>query len=137
LPTRVAQGWALLGSKAPGYELTHPSFARFPFLCQRFYLIGSTATDDHYRVLKIDRTEANWDLAITEDDFVYTKAEIVDLLKTLESVNKSTGGLKKVVPACGVIGTETLGLLARGVFSHRPPCYRPTEPHTSFLYNTK
>ncbi|KAK9481355.1 SacI homology domain-containing protein [Lipomyces japonicus] len=69
----------------------------------RFYLIGSNMNDTRFRVLKIDLTAENGDLVLTQDDTVYTHAEIIQLLEAIQDGNPA-GGLVKRLTSWGVIG---------------------------------
>lgn len=70
----------------------------------RYYLIGGDITDSRFRVLKIDRTMEESVLSIAEDEMVYTKAEMNQLLNTVDDGNKSTGGLKLKCSPWGLLG---------------------------------
>jgi len=70
----------------------------------RFYLIGGDITDSRFKVLKIDRTVEESVLSIAEDEMVYTKTEMNQLLNTVDDGNKSTGGLKLKCSPWGLLG---------------------------------
>ncbi|KAF1942984.1 polyphosphoinositide phosphatase [Clathrospora elynae] len=70
----------------------------------RFYLVGADITDRQYRVLKIDRTAAPGHLSIFEDDIVYNRRELRQLLDTITDGNKATGGLKLKCSTWGLLG---------------------------------
>lgn len=70
----------------------------------RFYLVGGNTLDRKFRILKIDRTADLGDLSIMEDDIVYTKKEMDQLLNTIDDGNKSSGGLKLRCSAWGLLG---------------------------------
>lgn len=70
---------------------------------QRYYLVGRDKSKQHWRVLKIDRSEPR-ELYLCEDPVVYTKREHLELLKTIDEGNKATGGLTLVTKAYGVVG---------------------------------
>lgn len=70
----------------------------------RFYIVGSDLLDNQFRILKIDRTAEEGDLSITEDEFVYTRPEMMRLLATIEDGNIATGGLKQKCPFWGLLG---------------------------------
>ena len=77
----------------------------------RYYLIGGDMLDQTFRVLKIDRTSPPGSLNIYEDDTVYSKATMNELLRTINEGNKATGGMKFKYSAWGLMGfikfTET------------------------------
>ncbi|KAF2121440.1 SacI homology domain-containing protein [Lophiotrema nucula] len=70
----------------------------------RFYLIGTDVMDRHYRLLKIDRTAPPGHLNIFEDDIVYDKREMDQLLNAIDDGNKATGGIKLKVTSWGLLG---------------------------------
>lgn len=70
----------------------------------RYYLIGGDITDSRFKVLKIDRTVEESVLSIAEDDMVYTKTEMNQLLNTVDDGNRSTGGLKLKCSPWGLLG---------------------------------
>lgn len=70
----------------------------------RFYLVGADIMDMHYRVLKIDRTSPPGHLSVFEDDIVYSKREMNQLLNAIDDGNKGTGGMKLKCSAWGLLG---------------------------------
>lgn len=70
----------------------------------RYYLIGGDITDSWFKVLKIDRTVEESVLSIAEDEMIYTKTEMNQLLNTVDDGNKSTGGLKLKCSPWGLLG---------------------------------
>ena len=70
----------------------------------RFYLVGADVGERRFRVLKIDRTAMSGDLNVAEDDIVYTKTEIMELLETVGDGNKSSGGMKLRCTIWGLLG---------------------------------
>jgi hypothetical protein len=70
----------------------------------RFYMVGINLSETHFRILKIDRTSESGELSITEDDMVYTKREMVQLLDAIDDGNKSSGGLKQRCSAWALLG---------------------------------
>lgn len=70
----------------------------------RYYLVGGDVSERKFRVLKIDRTVDSGELSIAEDDIVYTKKELVQLLETVKDGNKSTGGMKLKCTMWGLLG---------------------------------
>jgi hypothetical protein len=70
----------------------------------RFYLVGADIMDKHYRVLKIDRTSPPGHLNIFEDDIVYSKREMNQLLNAIDDGNKGSGGMKLKCSAWGLLG---------------------------------
>ncbi|KAK6544564.1 phosphatidylinositol-3,5-bisphosphate 5-phosphatase [Orbilia ellipsospora] len=70
----------------------------------RYYIVGADLMDEQYRVLKIDRTVDPGELSITEDDVVYTKEELSQLLDAIEDGNLTHGGLKMRCAMWGILG---------------------------------
>ena len=70
----------------------------------KFYLVGMDLLDRRFRILKIDRTSDTDDLSISEDDTVYTKKEMNQLLDAVDDGNKSLGGLKLRCSTWGLLG---------------------------------
>lgn len=70
----------------------------------RFYLVGADVLDMHFRILKIDRTAPPGHLNIFEDDNVYDRKDMNQLLNTIDEGNKGSGGLKLKCVAWGLLG---------------------------------
>ncbi|KAJ6148350.1 hypothetical protein N7497_010332 [Penicillium chrysogenum] len=70
----------------------------------RFYMVGINLAETRFRILKIDRTSDSGELNITEDDMVYNKREMVQLLDAIDDGNKSSGGLKQKCSAWALLG---------------------------------
>ncbi|KAL9039408.1 MAG: hypothetical protein Q9214_004890, partial [Letrouitia sp. 1 TL-2023] len=70
----------------------------------RFYLVGGDVTDRKFRILKIDRTSDQGELNIAEDEIVYTRKEMNQLLNAVDDGNKASGGLKLRCSAWGMLG---------------------------------
>jgi len=70
----------------------------------RYYVVGADIGERKFRILKIDRTADSRDLSIAEDDIVYTKKELFQLLETVKDGNKSTGGMKLKCIMWGLLG---------------------------------
>ncbi|KAF9935638.1 phosphatidylinositol-3,5-bisphosphate 5-phosphatase [Mortierella alpina] len=71
----------------------------------RFYIVGTNApAGTRFRVLKIDRTSAPDELSITEDETVYSKAQVDDLLGMIVNGNKATGGMREITKFYGIVG---------------------------------
>ncbi|MCJ1385355.1 phosphatidylinositol-3,5-bisphosphate 5-phosphatase [Xylographa soralifera] len=70
----------------------------------RFFLVGADVLDRKFRILKIDRTADSEDLNLAEDDNVYTKKEMNQLLNAVDEGNKSSGGLKLRSTTWGLLG---------------------------------
>lgn len=70
----------------------------------RYYVVGADILDSRFRILKIDRTAEIGTLSITEDEIVYTKKEMTQLLNAIDDGNKSSGGMKLKSAVWGILG---------------------------------
>ena len=70
----------------------------------RLYLVGGDILERRYRILKIDRTADIGRLSIVEDEIVYTKKEMQQLLNAVDDGNKASGGLKLKCSTWGLLG---------------------------------
>ncbi|PGH02451.1 mannosyl-oligosaccharide alpha-1,2-mannosidase [Blastomyces parvus] len=70
----------------------------------RYYMVGMDLLEQRFRILKIERTAELDDLNISEDDTVYTKSEMNQLLDAVDDGNKSSGGLKLRCSSWGLLG---------------------------------
>ena len=70
----------------------------------RYYLVGQDVMDTYYRVLQIDRTAPPGHLSVFEDETIYDRLEMSQLLNTVEEGNKSSGGMKLKCTTWGLIG---------------------------------
>lgn len=71
---------------------------------QRYYLVGGDSQDQQFQMLNIDRTCAPGQINIVEDEIVYTKREMNDLLKVIDHGNRAAGGMKLKGNTWGVLG---------------------------------
>ncbi|OAX85161.1 hypothetical protein ACJ72_00463 [Emergomyces africanus] len=70
----------------------------------RYYMVGMDLLEQRFRILKIERTSELDYLNISEDDTVYTKSEMNQLLDAVDDGNKSSGGLKLRCSSWGILG---------------------------------
>lgn len=70
----------------------------------RYYIVGATQDEQRYAVLKVDRTVHEAQFAIEEDETLYTKKQINELLAAIDDGNRACGGLRRLASACGIIG---------------------------------
>ncbi|OBT59198.1 hypothetical protein VE04_00322 [Pseudogymnoascus sp. 24MN13] len=70
----------------------------------RYYIVGADIMDQRFRILKIDRNSDVGNLSVAEDDMVYTKKEMSELLSAVGDGNKSTGGMKLKCSTWGLLG---------------------------------
>ena len=69
-----------------------------------YYLVGGDIVDQKFRILKIDRTAESGDLSVAEDDIIYTKKGMNQLLNAIDEGNKISGGLKLRCSTWGLLG---------------------------------
>jgi len=70
----------------------------------RYYLVGGDSRDQQFRMLKIDRTCGPGHMNIVEDEIVYTKREMNELLTAIDHGNRAAGGMKLRGNTWGVLG---------------------------------
>jgi len=70
----------------------------------RYFITGADITDNHFKVLKVDRTSPPGQLNIFEDDIVHSKQEVTQLLTAIDDGNKATGGLRLKLSFWGLLG---------------------------------
>ncbi|KAL2885686.1 Polyphosphoinositide phosphatase [Ceratocystis lukuohia] len=70
----------------------------------RFYVVGSDVTENHHRILKIERTSEDSELSIADDKTVYTRNGMNELLEAIEDGNRATGGIKLRSTIWGLLG---------------------------------
>ncbi|KAL8974521.1 MAG: hypothetical protein Q9197_001229 [Variospora fuerteventurae] len=70
----------------------------------KFYLVGADVLDRKFRILKVDRTADSKDLSVAEDEIVYTRKEMNQLLNAVDDGNKASGGLTLRCSVWGLLG---------------------------------
>ena len=70
----------------------------------RYYLVGGDSRDQQFRMLKIDRQCGPGHINIVEDEIVYTKREMNELLTAIDHGNRAAGGMKLRGNTWGVLG---------------------------------
>ena len=70
----------------------------------RYYLVGADVTDQAFRILKIDRTADSGELSLADDDTIYSKSELHELLNAIDDGNRASGGLKLRMSTWGLLG---------------------------------
>jgi phosphatidylinositol 3,5-bisphosphate 5-phosphatase len=76
-------------------------------LCEtatKYYIVGADLLDKHFRILQIDRTSEPGQLEVTEDDIVYSKKEMDQILNAVDEAHKGSGGLKLKCSTWGLLG---------------------------------
>lgn len=70
----------------------------------RYHVVGGDVMERKFRILKINRRTDNRRLSISEDDIVYGKKEMNQLLNTMDDGNKTSGGMKLKYSFWGLLG---------------------------------
>ncbi|KAI0759129.1 SacI homology domain-containing protein [Fomes fomentarius] len=70
---------------------------------QRFFIVASNTSDSRHRIIKIDRSSHD-ELAVVEDETIYSGKQMTGVLKMLEDGNKHCGGLGKARVFFGLAG---------------------------------
>ncbi len=81
---------------------------------QRFFIVASNTSDSRHRIIKIDRSSHD-ELAVVEDETVYSGKQMTGVLKMLEDGNKHCGGLGKARVFFGLAGTSPSTSFAVGM----------------------
>lgn len=70
----------------------------------RYFMVGQDMMEKHFRIMTIDRTAGPNHLNIREDDIVYDRREMNQLINTIEEGNKNVGGMKLKCSSWGLLG---------------------------------
>lgn len=70
----------------------------------RYWITGADITDKYFRLLRIDRTSPPGQIALFEDDTVYDREQMNDVLTAIDQGNKATNGLRKKYSFWGMLG---------------------------------
>jgi hypothetical protein len=70
----------------------------------RYYLVGQDTMEKHFRIMTIDRTAPPGHLNVREDDIVYDKREMNQLINAIEEGNRNAGGMKLKCSSWGLLG---------------------------------
>ncbi|KAJ8606697.1 hypothetical protein MRB53_040779 [Persea americana] len=70
----------------------------------RYWITGADITNQYFRLLRIDRTSAPGQISLFEDETVYDRAQIEDVLATIDQGNKATNGLRMKFSFWGLLG---------------------------------
>lgn len=96
------------GQKQEGGESKVRPFLMMKFTLyetkSRIYIVGSNARESRFRMLEIDITVPKDKLVITETRKPCSRSEIMEVLASLESESKNSGGLTKRLTAHGILG---------------------------------
>ena len=102
--TTVAESKLVPGSRTGKQTICKMHRFRLYETTSRFFLVGADVMDRSFRILKIDRTTYQGDLNIVEDDIIYTKKEIDQVLSSVDHGNKASGGLALKISLWGLLG---------------------------------
>ncbi|GAB7362701.1 hypothetical protein MBLNU230_g3008t1 [Neophaeotheca triangularis] len=70
----------------------------------RYWITGGDVGDQRFKLLRIDRTSAPGQISLFEDDTVYDRRQINDVLASIDEGNRATGGLRVKCSFWGVLG---------------------------------
>jgi hypothetical protein len=70
----------------------------------RYWITGADVTDKSFRMLRIDRTSAPGQIALFEDETVYDRDQLNDVLTAIDQGNKATNGLRRKYSFWGILG---------------------------------
>ena len=70
----------------------------------RYWITGSDVTDKYFRLLRIDRTSPPGQITAFEDETVYDRNQMNDVLTAIDQGNKATNGLRKKYSFWGLVG---------------------------------
>jgi hypothetical protein len=71
------------------------------------YIVGCDKRQTEYRVIKLDRQvekPSRLDTILFEDDCVYTRTELKEMLEMIHEGNKTQGGLQRINTGFGILG---------------------------------
>ncbi|KAI5283768.1 phosphatidylinositol-3,5-bisphosphate 5-phosphatase, partial [Ascosphaera aggregata] len=91
-------------SQIPWYGISRMQKFSLYETATRFYLVGMDLKERRFRILKIERTTESEELRISDDDMLYSKKEINQLLDAVDDGNKISGGLKLRCCTWGLLG---------------------------------
>ncbi|TQS38179.1 hypothetical protein Golomagni_01322 [Golovinomyces magnicellulatus] len=70
-----------------------------------FYcVVGADVMDKKFKILKISRVADEGELAISEDETIYSKSEMTQMLNAIDNGNKNSGGMKLRCCIWGLLG---------------------------------
>ena len=70
----------------------------------RYWITGSDIAERQYRLLRMDRTSAPGQIALSEDETTYDRRQMNDILSTIDDGNRATGGLRMKCQFWGLLG---------------------------------
>ena len=70
----------------------------------RYWITGADITDKNFRLLRIDRTSPPGQVVLFEDETVYDRQQMNEVLTSIDEGNKPTGGLRLKYNFWGLLG---------------------------------
>nr|POE46761.1 polyphosphoinositide phosphatase [Quercus suber] len=70
----------------------------------RYWVTGADISEKSYRMLRIERTSAPESIAVFEDETLYDRKQMKDVLAMIDQGNKATGGLRMKYVFWGLLG---------------------------------
>jgi hypothetical protein len=70
----------------------------------RYWIAGADITDNLFKLLRVDRTSAPGQISIFEDNTIYERQQLNEVLTSIDVGNKATGGLRLKCVFWGLLG---------------------------------
>jgi hypothetical protein len=70
----------------------------------RYWIAGADITDSLFKLLRVDRTSAPGQISIFEDNTIYERQQLNEVLTSIDVGNKATGGLRLKCVFWGLLG---------------------------------
>ncbi|KAK1065006.1 phosphatidylinositol-3,5-bisphosphate 5-phosphatase [Friedmanniomyces endolithicus] len=70
----------------------------------RYWITGADITDKFFRLLRIDRTSRPGQIALFEDETIYDRRQMNEVLASIDEGNLATGGLRLTYTFWGLLG---------------------------------
>lgn len=70
----------------------------------RYWIAGADITDSSFKLLRVDRTSGPGQISIFEDETIYERKQLNEVLTSIDVGNKATGGLKLKCVFWGLLG---------------------------------
>ena len=70
----------------------------------RYWITGADITDKSFRLLRIDRTSPPGQIVLFEDETIYTRKQMSEVLTSIDEGNRATGGLRLRYSFWGLLG---------------------------------
>ncbi|RKF82296.1 Polyphosphoinositide phosphatase [Golovinomyces cichoracearum] len=69
-----------------------------------YYVVGADVMDKKFKILKISRVADEAELVVSEDETIYSKSEMTQMLNAIDNGNKNSGGMKLRCCIWGLLG---------------------------------